>query len=1055
MHGTSSTTPRALAFALTSCAAVVAVAVVAVAFAPGRLQAQEFGQNKVTYRNFDFRQMHTRHFDVYYYPAESLAVADMARMAERWYERHSESLRDTFSRKPIIIYSDGPAFAQNNIAPQFVGGSIGGFTEPSRDRAVLPMSGDYASNDHILGHELVHVFQFDIAGAFRGGFSNMNRMPQWSIEGMAEYLSIGRDDPNTVMFLRDQALRNKLPTFKKLVTDPQGYFAYRWGQALYAYIGGRYGDVEIPAIYRAGLRRGIEPAIREVLGITPDSLMKEWEASFKATYLVDAKTRTLPKNLGTRLLEPTSKKYGDIDLAPSLSPDGKEVAFITGRGLFSLYLYIADATTGKILHKLTSPNGDPHFEAVNFVSSSGAWSPDGKKLAVVAFTGGGVDMVIYDVASGHQEKRIRVPGIGMINGIAWGPDGQLAFSGMAGGLSNLYLHHLATGQTEKLTDGRYARLEPTWSPDGHSLAYVTDSAPGTNFDQLVYSPMQVAVMDMTSPTHATQVLQLFTGKAKNINPQYSPDGQSLYFISDQDGYSDVYKLELASGQIVRSTRVATGITGILPGRASSGASPAMSVATETGRMMVNVFEQTGYSLHRIEPDQLLGIPTSPQSPDSTGGTAIAQGIIPPPNPPAGNAVTERIDDPETGLPSEKEFPNSPYHATLALDGIGTAGVGIAFGGPEGTGAAGGVAFQFGDELENNIVAASVQASGYLQDIGGQVVYLNQTHRWNYGVALSHIPYLQLGEFSYDSTIVNPGGSQTPAQVLEEEYLRTYYESAQLFAQYPFSQTRRIELGGGFTYLHYGITADKFLILPDGSLDQIASNQGLPTPPGLDLFNGTAAFVGDYATFGFTSPVAGSRYRFEADPTFGSLTYTGITADYRRYFLVNPVTFAFRLFHYGRYGPGGDDPRLSQIYVGDPYFVRGYDVNSFTASECSALVSGTGSCPLLTRLLGSRIAVINAEMRIPLLGVSQYGLINFPYLPTEIAPFFDGGMAWTSTSHPVLTLNPNTTGDAPVFSAGVSARFNILGYIVAEVYYAVPFQRPGVGGQFGFQILPGW
>jgi len=80
------------------------------------------------------------------------------------------------------------------------------------------------------------------------------------------------------------------------------------------------------------------------------------------------------------------------------------------------------------------------------------------------------------------------------------------------------------------------------------------------------------------------------------------------------------------------------------------------------------------------------------------------------------------------------------------------------------------------------------------------------------------------------------------------------------------------------------------------------------------------------------------------------------------------------------------------------------------------VSGTGSCPLLTRLLGSRIAVINAEMRIPLLGVSQYGLINFPYLPTEIAPFFDGGMAWTSTSHPVLTLNPNTTGDAPVFSA---------------------------------------
>jgi Tol biopolymer transport system component len=1054
MHGTSTTTRRRLVSAVIASAAIAAAAVT-IAIAPTRLEAQQFGQNKVTYRNFDFKQMHTRHFDILYYPAESLVVADMARMAERWYERHSESLRDTFARKPIILYSDPPAFAQNNIAPQFVGGSVGGFTEPYRDRAVLPMTGDYSSDDHILGHELVHVFQFDIAGTFRGGFSSMNRLPQWSVEGMAEYLSIGRDDPNTVMFLRDAALRNKLPTFKKLVTDPQGYFAYRWGQALYAYIGGKYGDVQIPALYRAGLRRGIDPAIREVLGITPDSLMKEWLATIKGQYLADAKTRTLPNDLGSRVLKPSSKKYGDLDIAPSLSPDGKQVAFITSRGLFNLYLYIADATNGHIIHKLTSPNGDPHFEAINFVSSSGAWSPDGTQLAVAAFVGGASDLVIYDVRNGHQAKRIRIPGLGMINSISWGPGGQLAFSGMAGGLSNLYVYHLDNGHTDKLTEGRYARLEPVWSPDGHSIAYVTDSAPGTNFDQLVYSPMQIAVMDMTSPSHATRLLQLFNGEAKNINPQYSPDGQSLYFISDQDGYSDVYKTDLATGQITRSTRVATGITGILPGRASSGASPAMTVAAQTGRMMVNVFEQTGYSLHKLEPEQLLNIPASPLAADSTGGSAIALGIVPPPNPPAGNAVTERIQDPETGLPSEREFPNTPYHASLALDGIGTAGVGVAFGGPAGTGAAGGVAFQFGDELENNIVAATVQASGYLQDIGGQVVYVNQTHRWNYGVALSHLPYLQVGEFEYDSTIVNPGGSQTPTQVLELEYLRTYFESGQVFAQYPFSPTRRIELGGGYTYLHYGINADKFLLLPDGSLDQIASNQGLPTPPGLNLFDATAAFVGDYASFGFTSPVAGARYRFEADPTFGTVNYTGITADFRRYFLLNPVTFAFRLFHYGRYGPGGDDPRLSDYFVGDPYFVRGYNVTSFTASECSALVTGTGSCPLLTRLEGSRIGVINAEMRIPLLGVSQYGLINFPYLPTEIAPFLDGGMAWTSTSHPVLTLNPNTTGDAPIFSAGVTARFNVLGYIVAEVYYAYPFQRPGVGGQFGFQILPGW
>jgi hypothetical protein len=160
-------------------------------------------------------------------------------------------------------------------------------------------------------------------------------------------------------------------------------------------------------------------------------------------------------------------------------------------------------------------------------------------------------------------------------------------------------------------------------------------------------------------------------------------------------------------------------------------------------------------------------------------------------------------------------------------------------------------------------------------------------------------------------------------------------------------------------------------------------------------------------------------------------------------------------HYGRYGESAEDPRLSPLYVGDPFFIRGYNIQTFNASECPSLFTGVGTCPLLGRLLGSRIAVANAEIRIPLLGVRQFGLINFPYLPTEIAPFIDGGLAWSSGQRVVLTFDPNSTAQIPVFSAGISARVNILGYIVGEFYYAKPFQRPGAGNQFGFQVLPGW
>ena len=222
-----------------------------------------------------------------------------------------------------------------------------------------------------------------------------------------------------------------------------------------------------------------------------------------------------------------------------------------------------------------------------------------------------------------------------------------------------------------------------------------------------------------------------------------------------------------------------------------------------------------------------------------------------------------------------------------------------------------------------------------------------------------------------------------------------------------------------------------------------------------MFQTEAAYVVDYSNFGFTSPITGGRYRLEVDPTFGQLNFVSVLADYRRYLFANPFTVAFRAMTYGRYGESAEDPRLSPIYLGDPYFIRGYDISTFNASECPTLYTGVGSCPLLTRLLGSRIAVGNIEVRIPLLGVPQFGLISFPYLPTEIAPFLDGGLAWSSSSKVTLTLNPNSVNDIPVFSAGVAVRVNILGYIVGQFFVARPFERPGVGNQYGFVLLPGW
>ncbi len=1017
-------------------AASIAIGLMAVLTLPAA--AQYFGRNKVQYESFKFRRLKTPHFDIYYYPAESLASVDAARMAERWYARHSKTLIDEFDRRSIILYADHSDFEQTNIIGGFIDQGTQGVTEGTRSRVVLPFQGSYAENDHVIGHELTHVFQYDIASKMRGGgMVALERLPLWLIEGMAEYLSIGRYDPNTAMWMRDAALRNDIPTIKKLSTDPR-YFPYRYGEALWAYVGGRWGDDVVQQLYRMSLQGGFDQGIRRALGMSSDTLSAQWLTAIREAYLPLMQGRQVPDSLGKRLLRPSSK-YGDFDVSPSVSPDGKYVAFYTSRGLLSIDLYVADAETGKILKKLTGPNNDQHFDAINFGNSSGTWSPDGKDFAFIVFADGMNEIDVFDVDRKDIIRRIKPKqGVGAITDVTWGPNDKLAFSGMAGGISDLYLYDLKAGTQEQLTHDRYADIQPTFSPDGHTIAFVTDSGPLTNLDTLKYGPMHLAMMNMD--TRAITLVPVFPD-AKSINPQFSPDGKDLYFVSDRIGFDDIYRLTLATGEIYQVTHVATGISGI------TALSPTLSVAKQEGRMVFSVFEHGGYALHRLEANQAQGTLLSP-----TADTSSIAGTMPPLRVVELGEITQRIRDPLTGLPMAEQYATLPYNPKMSLEYLGSPGVGVGVG-PYGTIAGGGVQAYFADQLSNNIIGAEIGGAGDLQDFGGQLFYANMAHRWNWQVGISHTPYPFIQGDVKDTTLTE-NGQPLNALIFEQFLIRQLYDQFNAATSYPFSRTQRVEFGLSLTHLSYATTLYRYYTTADGSqlIGQTQENvsAGIPT---LNYGSLSAALVGDYSYFGFTSPIAGARYRLEVDPSFGNLNMETVLGDYRRYFFMRPITLAFRAIHIGRYGADAQDPRLFPMYVGDPTLVRGYDVNSFQQAECRP--SATDSCPVFDRLIGSRMAVANLELRIPLLGTDQFGLINFPYVATEISPFIDAGLAWSSGQKPNIEFSTTSLGDVPVFSTGISMRMNILGYLVAEVWYAHPFQRPDAKNQWGFQLTPGW
>ena len=372
---------------------------------------QYFGQNKVNYEDFDFKIIKTPHFDVHFYPEEGAAVEDATRMGERWYERLARLFEHEFEKpKPIILYADHPDFQQTNTLSGRLSQGTGGVTEGLKNRVIMPLTGSYWDTDHVLGHELVHAFQYNIAQSrSSAGLRGLMTLPLWLIEGMAEYLSVGREDPLTAMWLRDAIRRDDLPTMTQM-TNERRFFPYRFGQALWAYIGGTYGDETIVELFRAALRVGWEPAIEEVLLMSSDSLSADWKQAVQSEYLPLMQGKRDPAESGALLLAP-STGAGNQNISPSVSPDGTKVAFLSEKDLFSIDLFIADARTGEIEKKLISANSDPHFDALGFMETSGDWSPDGRQFVFTVTAQGDNELAIIDVESGNITKKSMLKGL--------------------------------------------------------------------------------------------------------------------------------------------------------------------------------------------------------------------------------------------------------------------------------------------------------------------------------------------------------------------------------------------------------------------------------------------------------------------------------------------------------------------------------------------------------------------------------------------------------------------------------------------------------------------
>lgn len=1049
----------------------------------GTARAQEFGQNKVQYRTFDWQIIQTEHFDVYFYPVEREAALDAARLAERSYARLSRILHHQFQeRKPIIVYAAHSEFQETNA----LGGEgpeegTEGVTEFYKHRMVLPFLGSYEALEHVIQHEMVHQFQYDVysRGHPGGGVQTLIAVnpPGWFMEGMAEYLSIGPVDPQTTMWLRDASLEGHLPTIEQMTYDPN-VFPYRFGHALWAYIGERWGDEVVGEILQASAAVGIEGAFKRALGISLDELSKDWRDAVQTTFLPQIGDHYRARRIAQPLLT-RKRSDGTLHLAPALSPDGRLIAYFGEGNDFFIDLYLADAETGKNIRRLVRSATSSNYESLRFIYSSGAFSPDGRLFAIAVKHKDKDDLVLFDIQKNREAARLSVPVNGITNP-SFSPDGkQIVFTGQVGGLSDLFIINTDGSDLRRLTNDKYAELLPVWSPDGKTIAFVTDRGPDTDFDLLKFGNLRIALYHLDNGQIETLDHMDY---GKNVNPVWSPDGGSLAFISDRTGIANIFLYDLAAKQIYQLTDVYTGVAGITP------LSPALSWARGSDRLAFAYYENGSYDVYAIDnprslrgqgyqdhavapvmftavrprwegekPDSLhvardtSAISSASATPSTTDqpSTSVyrsANGLRASSAPAAAEtthvaaplSVKALLDSTALALPDTSEFTIKPYKVRFTPDYVARPTIGYErdnFG----RGFFGGTAVSLSDMLGDRTMVFSGAINGRISEAQVLAAYINQTHRINWAVGFTQDPYYFYAPSSV--TVTPTSGTGDSVIDLFTNIERFVIRDGFVQAFYPFNTFDRFELGV------HAVAISQATLQIDDQYDQFGGfqNEFVNTIGGLTTgyVQPTAALTHDNTLFGYVGPFSGSRWRLEVSPAFGNWKFVSGLADYRKYIFLRPFTIAVRGLYFGRLGRDGS--RFPQ-FLGSTELIRGYTAGSFQSNECIAATTVTSQtgCAELDQLIGSNIGVANIELRFPLTRALVLGLLPVGLPPIEGAFFYDAGVAFDNIQQLHWSRAAGESPDnvrIPLRSYGFGIRANVFGFVILRLDYTKPLDRP--------------
>ncbi len=697
-----------------------------------------FGRNKIQYEQFDWQVLSTEHFDIYYYSEEESLAQAAANIAEDTFRALEIKFNSTLGNKvPLVIYSNHIHFQQTNILPIYLPEGIGGFFEYIKGRVVIPFPGNMAGFQHVIRHELVHVFtNAKIRDNTRVcGKMDIRRPPLWFIDGLAEWWSRGWDS-QAEMVIRDALLFNHLYPLKNL----GGFLVYKEGQSFLRYFEQHYGQAHIRNLMEEFCAYdSFEEALSAISGMEYEDLMKDWESTLKqeaAQALILEEIPTAGELNITR---------DGINVSPALYRDNKNnlhVAYLSNReGFTNIYSSPVSYARNKVVLK-GERTGE--LESLHLLQSSIDVNTD-QILTFVAKSGDQDVIKLLDLETEKFMGEFSHSTIVTIRSPKWSPDGKtIVFSAYDfEGQSDIYLWDVDKKNATRLTNDIYADQDPCFSPGGDWIVFSSDRGKA-NYDR----QMDLFAIEIVTGS----IYFLIKDSFNNVKPQWSVNSpEKIYFISDRSGTPNLWSLQITDSSLpVRSpvfvsqhTRLHTGIIEAIP--------------TSGDSLLVNVFKEFSFQLQHIPSLPVDSLTTLP--------------VYFRPN----NLAWSISDDNVNTLKKNKQ----PYRLKYSLDIAQTA---VAF--DPIFGFLGGTQISISDLLGNHyyhflLVNTAQELGDFWNRFNGAITYVNLSSRLNWG----------LNAFHFANDYFDP---------FKDFYFgRSIGVRASL--NYPFNVFKRMEISASFSY----------------------------------------------------------------------------------------------------------------------------------------------------------------------------------------------------------------------------------------------------------------